>query len=378
MTAHEYGIFLPIGNGGWIVSESAPHPDGTYEYNRKAAMIGERVGLDFIMSMAKWRGHGGTTDHWGATLESMTMMAGLAEATERVKIWATVHTVLFHPAIAAKMFATLNEISGGRVGMNIVVGSYAQEFGQMGLWPSHLSHDDRYRYTEEWTTVLKRLWTEDSVTADGEFFHLEDCRSRPHPSPMPTLICAGRSPRGIEFMARHCDAAFTSGADYADLRLMGTQLRERAADYGNTIKTYTMMTVVIDDTDTLAEQRYQRYAAKPDITALENMTAGYDVTPQVRTSMTSKAVKQGGFITDVVTGSPATLVDKIGTMLDQAGTDGLMLIFPDYHNDLTAFGELVLPALRGDAVAPGAGAAASDGAGAGASGAGAAVPSAQS
>ncbi len=351
--SHEYGIFLPIGNGGWICSQSAPHPDGSYAYNRKAALIGERVGLDFIMSMAKWRGNGGATDHWGRTLESMTMMAALAEATDRVKVWATVHTLLFHPAVVAKMFATLAEISGGRAGMNIVVGSYAQEFAQMGMWPEHLSHDDRYRYTEEWTTLLKRLWSEDSVTADGEFFHLEDCQSRPHPSPAPTLICAGRSPRGIEFMSRHCDAAFTSGYDYADLREMSTQLRDRAAQFDRTIKTYTMMTIVMDDTDALAEQRYRRYGAVPDVEALENMAAGYDVTPQVRTSMTSKAVKQGGFQTDVVTGSPATVVDKIGSMMDATGVDGLMLIFPDYHADLQAFGELVLPGLRAGVTAPG-------------------------
>ena len=84
----ELGIFLPIGNGGWIMSETAPHPQATYEYNRKAAILAEEAGLDFIMSMGKWRGYGGATDHWGHTLESVSMMSGLAEATSRVKIWA--------------------------------------------------------------------------------------------------------------------------------------------------------------------------------------------------------------------------------------------------------------------------------------------------
>ena len=62
------------------------------------------------------------------------MMAGLAEATEKVKIWATVHANIHSPAIAAKMFVTLDQISNGRAGMNIVSGSYADEFEQMGLW----------------------------------------------------------------------------------------------------------------------------------------------------------------------------------------------------------------------------------------------------
>ena len=49
-----------------------------YDYNRRVATLAEEAGMDFIMAMAKWRGFGGDTDHWGETLESMTMMAGLA------------------------------------------------------------------------------------------------------------------------------------------------------------------------------------------------------------------------------------------------------------------------------------------------------------
>lgn len=128
MPAKEYGIFLPIGNGGWMLSTTAPHPEANYEWNKRAALHAETIGLDFVMSMAKWRGFGGSTDHWGRSLESMTMMAALAEATSRVKIWATLHANVHNPAIAAKMVATLQDISGGRAGMNIVNGSYAGEF----------------------------------------------------------------------------------------------------------------------------------------------------------------------------------------------------------------------------------------------------------
>ena len=64
MSAREYGVFLPIGNGGWLVSTTAPHPDGSYEYNKTTAVLAEQAGLDFVMSMAKWRGFGGSTDHW--------------------------------------------------------------------------------------------------------------------------------------------------------------------------------------------------------------------------------------------------------------------------------------------------------------------------
>ena len=76
-----FGVFLPLANGGWIISENTPKVDGSYRQNREAAVLADQLGFDFILSMMKWRGYGGKTNHWGVSLESMTMMAALAEAT---------------------------------------------------------------------------------------------------------------------------------------------------------------------------------------------------------------------------------------------------------------------------------------------------------
>ena len=57
----------------------------------------------------------------------------------------------------------------------------------MGAWDDSLSHDDRYALTEEWTTMIKRLWTEPSVTFDGQFFHIKDCESESQ------AACRGRT-----------------------------------------------------------------------------------------------------------------------------------------------------------------------------------------
>ena len=93
------------------------------------------------------------------------MMAGIAAVTKRVKLWATLHAILHNPAVAAKMIATLDHISGGRAGLNIVAGAYRGEFEQMGAWDESLDHDARYDLTEEWTQIVKRLWREPSVTS---------------------------------------------------------------------------------------------------------------------------------------------------------------------------------------------------------------------
>ena len=184
---HEFGVFLPVANGGWIISSATPPLDGLWKQNLAAAQTADRIGLDFVMSMAKWRGFGGETNHWGVQMESLTLMAGLAMATERVKLWATIHPMLQNPAVAAKMITTLDHISGGRAGLNIVSGAYKGEFDQMGAWDETLSHDDRYDLTEEWTHLVKRLWSEDGVNHAGRFFTLKDCQSEPKPLSKPWL-----------------------------------------------------------------------------------------------------------------------------------------------------------------------------------------------
>lgn len=343
----EFGIFLPIGNGGWIMSRNAPHPEATFAYNLEATRLAELHGMDFVMSMAKWRGYGGDTDHWGRTLESMTMMAGLAAATERVKIWATIHTICFHPAVAAKMFVTLDQISGGRAGMNIVIGSYTREFSQMGMWPEHLSHDDRYRYTAEWLEVVDRLWREDSVTHDGAFFHLDQCSSRPHPIVRPTLICAGMSDVGLEFTTRHCDGAFVGAHDLESLGLLAAKVHRLAEDKGRRIRVYTMMTVVMDESDAAARARQAHFEQGADDGAIASLASAYGQLPRADVlAVVDRTVNGRGFQTERLVGSPETIREKIGEIVEATGIDGMMLIFPDYHEDLDAFGREVMPLLR--------------------------------
>ncbi|MDP9795096.1 pyrimidine oxygenase [Catenuloplanes nepalensis] len=342
----EFGVFLPIGNGGWMISRSAPHPEATYAYNRRVALDAEAIGLDFIMSMAKWKGFGGSTDHWGRTLESMTMMSALAEATSTVKVWATVHANVFHPALAAKMFTTLQDVSGGRAGMNIVNGSYAAEFAQMGLWDPALSHDERYRMTEEWLVAVIRLWTEDTVTMAGDFFTLQECESRPHPAVRPTLISAGRSEKGREFQARYADGAFLSADNLDQMRDYSRSVHDRAADLGRTVRTYSLLTVVLDETDAAASAKAARYGQGLDKVALAGMRASWGIPPDAARAWAEGATGEEAFQTAYVTGRPETVVEHIEHIVTAAELDGLMLVFADYHADMVPFGESVLPVLR--------------------------------
>lgn len=346
MPAKEYGIFLPIGNGGWMLSTTAPHPEADYAWNRRAAIHAEQIGLDFIMSMAKWRGFGGSTDHWGRSLESMTMMSALAEATSRVKIWATMHANVHNPAVAAKMYATLQDISGGRAGMNVVNGSYAAEFEQFGEWDASLTHDQRYELAEAWTLAVTRLWSEDSVTMHTPFFDLVDCESRPHPAKRPDIISAGRSEAARDFQARYADGAFLSGDSLEDMRELSADVHARAAAHGRVCKTYSMLTVVQAETDADAREKVDEWGRGLDRDALAAMQASWGVPADQARAWAAGAVGDRAFQTPYVAGSAETVREHIRYIVAEADLDGLMLIFPEYDQDMVLFGETVLPALR--------------------------------
>ena len=341
----EFGVFLPVANGGWIISSATPPLDGLWKQNLAAAQAADRIGLDFVMSMGKWRGFGGETNHWGVQMESLTLMAGLAMATSRVKLWATLHPMLQNPAVAAKMITTLDHISGGRAGLNIVSGAYKAEFDQMGAWDEALSHDDRYDLTEEWTALVKRLWSEPSVTHAGRFFTMKDCQSEPKPlsRPHPTLISAGMSDRGFQFAVREADACFIGGRTQDDRRDASRRARAMAASFGKPIKTYAMCTLVYAETDAAAETLAERYSQGVDMGAVIEMLKNWGVPPE---RLTDAALQQGAFMTQTAVGSPASCADQMQQFLDYCELDGLMLIFPDYVEGLAMFGADILPRLR--------------------------------
>jgi pyrimidine oxygenase len=337
----EFGVFLPVANGGWIVSRTTPPLDGGWAQNRDAALIAEEEGFDFVMAMGKWRGFGGDTDHWGHSLEAVTMMAGIAAVTKKIKVWATLHAILHNPAVAAKMIATLDHISGGRAGLNIVAGAYRGEFEQMDAWDAKLDHDARYDLTEEWTRIVKQLWREPSVTFKGKYFDFQDCVSEPKPLKPPFLICAGMSRRGFEFSVREADGCFIGGRDRSETRDASRRARALASELGKPIRTYCMMTVITAATDAEAEAKAQKYRDGLDEGAVVGMLESYGAAGN---AMTARA--QGAFMTQTVIGSPATCAAGIEDFLRDCDIDGLMFVYDDYAQGLRVTGREILPRLR--------------------------------
>ena len=345
----DLGIFMPIANGGWILSSTTPPIDGSYEYNRAAALLAEEIGLDFIMSMAKFRGYGGATEHWRTSLDSLVLMSALAAQTERVRIWTTFHTILQNPAVAAKMIATLDQVSSGRVGLNVVPGAFKGEFEQMGAWPEHLGHDERYELATEWLQAIKRLWSEPSVTQQGRYFTLTDCHSDPKPiqKPRPFIVAAGMSERGMRFAIEETDAIFIGGRDDEELRAVSLRAKELARQAGRRLRTYAMQILIIEDTDAAGEATVVRFKDGFDEEAFFGMMRSYGmIDAEIGRENAFTARARTGITAPHIAGSPATVISRLTQLMHHCDLDGMMLIFPDYQTGLLRFGAEILPALR--------------------------------
>jgi pyrimidine oxygenase len=343
----DFGLFLPMANGGWILSSTAPRLDGSYAYTREATLLAEHHGLDFVMAMAKWRGYGGVTEHWRHALDAQILMAALAAVTQRVKVWTTVHTLLQNPAVTAKMMATLDQISGGRAGLNVVTGAYQGEFEQMHAWRNDVGHDARYDLATEWIQIIKRLWHEPSVDFEGQYFQMRDCQSDPKPPAQPFLVCAGTSSRGMRFTANEMDAMFVGGKDDAEVAEISRRVKSMARDAGHALRTYMMTTLVIGESDAAAQAEADRYRAGFDEGAFHGMLRAYgmlDAEIGKENSFTASA--RSGFMTARLIGSAETVAGRLIEMLEGCDLDGVMLIFPDYLQGIPVFAEAILPRLR--------------------------------
>src|SRR5579875_1901977 len=116
----QVGVFIPIGNNGWLISTTSPQYLPSFELNREVTQKAERYGLDFALSMIKLRGFGGPSQFWDYNLESFTLMAGLAAVTKRIELFATIGVLTMPPPLVARMAVTIDSIAPGRFGVNVI------------------------------------------------------------------------------------------------------------------------------------------------------------------------------------------------------------------------------------------------------------------
>jgi len=347
------GVFIPIGNNGWLISETAPQYKPTFELNKAIVQRAEHYHFDFALSMIKLRGFGGKTEFWEHNMESFTLMAGLAAVTSRIQLYATAATLVMPPAIVARMAATIDSISNGRFGVNVVTGWQKPEYEQMGMWPGDDYFSRRYDYLTEYVTVLRDLWGTGHCTLDGEFFKMDDCRVSPRPQAEMKVICAGQSDAGMAFSAKHADFNFCFGKGVntpTAFAPTAARMKTAADTEQRDVASYVLFMIIADDTDAAARDKWELYKSGADADALAWLT---DQSSKDTKSGSDTNVRQMADPTSAVNINMGTLVGSyanVARMLDEIatvpGTEGILLTFDDFVQGIENFGQCIQPLMK--------------------------------
>jgi pyrimidine oxygenase len=350
----QLGVFIPIGNNGWLISTTSPQYKPTFDLNRAIVEKAENFGFDFALSMIKLHGFGGPSQFWDYNLESFTLMAGLAAVTSRIQLLATCAVLTVPPPIAARMAVTIDSISHGRFGINIISGWQRREYTQMGIWPGSEHYRRRYDYCAEYVTIMRELWETGRSDFKGDFFQMDDCRCLPMPTANIPIICAAQSDNGTRFAARHADWNFcSSGGINTPTRVAPSVARlvQATQEAGRPCGAMVLTMVIADETDEAAMAKWEHYKAGTDTEALAYRTAQAEDDPNPdpyagpnkrKTFGTENLPTQGG----VLIGSYASVARMLDELAEVPGVQGVMLTFDDFIIGMEQFGTRVQPLMR--------------------------------
>ena len=356
----DIGVFIPIGNNGWLISTASPQYKPTFDLNKEIVQKAEKYGLEFALSMIKLRGFGGKSEFWDYNLESFTLMAGLAAVTSKIKLFASTAVLTLPPAMVARMATTIESIAPGRFGINIVSGWAKGEYEQMGMWPGDAYFGYRYEYSTEYVQIMQELWDKGASDFKGKHFTMNDCHMKPQPAHKIELVAAGQSPVGMDFAATYCDYNFilAAGCNTPTAHSKATdQLLAAVAKTGRDVGAYVLFMVIADETDEKALAKWKSYKDGVDVDALAWMA---DQGSQDKTAADSGTAKTINLPEQAVNFNMGTIVGSYATcakLLDEAagvpGTKGLMLTFDDFVKGIEDFGTKIQPlmACRADKLA---------------------------
>lgn len=340
----------------------------------------------------------------GASFEPLTLLSALAAVTERIGLVATVSTTYNEPFHVARKFASLDHLSGGRAGWNVVTSWSDNEARNFSL-DRHPEHADRYARAEEFVDVVTGLWDsweddaflydkESGVYFDAEKLHRLDHRgahfqvrgplnvSRP-PQGHPVIVQAGSSEAGQELAARTAEVIFTAQQSLEGAQAFYRGLKRRLARYGRTpdqLKILPGVFPVVGATAAEAEEKYEALQAlilpSVGLALLSQHLGGVDLTgypldgplpadlpePNGTKSrfqlVTQLARDEGLTIRQLcrrvatarghwsIHGTPSQIADQLQAWFEGEAADGFNIMPPHLPGGLDDFIALVLPELR--------------------------------
>ena len=329
--------------------------------------------------------------------DPLMLVSAMAFVTEHLGLAVTASTSFEHPFPFARRMSTLDHLTNGRVGWNIVTSYLDSGARNIGL-DTQVRHDERYEIADEYMDVLYKLWEgswqDDAVRRDrgsgvftdpgkvhainheGRYFKVPGIHvSEPSPQRTPLLFQAGTSERGKDFAAAHAEAVFVGAPTAAILRTQVASIRARARAHGrdpHDVKVFSGYTVITGETDREAKAKhdlYRSYVEPEGMLALWSGWLGFDlsvydpddplrVVPNQAIQSTAETFGRGDWkVRDLVerlgpgdgpiaVGSPAAVADAIQEWLEETDADGLNLghvVTPASYAD---FADLVVPELQ--------------------------------
>ena len=327
------------------------------------------------------------------------VIPAMAAVTRHLGFGVTVNLSYEPPFPFARRMSTLDHLTGGRIGWNIVTG-YLDSAARAAGRPAQATHDDRYDLADDYMDAVYKLWegswADDAVVRDratGVFTRPDRVRavrhagphhalhaihlSEPSPQRTPVLYQAGSSPRGRAFAARHAECVFVSGPSAQAVAPRVAAIRALAAEQGRAVAVFALLTAIVAETDAAASAKHAGYLAHVshegalvlmsgwtgvDLSAyrldepirfvendagrsaLENVTRA-DPARSWTVRDVAEHVAIGG-IGPVLVGSPATVADGMEAWIAATGVDGFNLASVVAHETFADVAALLVPELQ--------------------------------
>ena len=326
----------------------------------------------------------------------------MAAATKHIGFGVTANLTYETPYLFARRMSTLDHLTKGRVGWNIVTGYLDSAARGMGL-SEQLDHDHRYDIADDYLDVLYKLWEGSwdddavirdraqgiyarpekvrSIKHDGPYYQIDAIHlSEPSPQRTPVLYQAGSSTRGREFAAKHAECVFTGGPNPNVARDIIADIRARAASYGRNphdVKVFVGMSLVVGRTEKEAQDKleeYRRHASVEGALAHFSSSSGvdfskYDLDEPIQyeknnannSTLEAITTRSAGTVWTVrklidqmilgsrqkpFVGTPEQIADHIASWVETADIDGINLPRTVAPESLADFVDLVVPALQ--------------------------------
>ena len=262
-----FGFWMPV-FGGWLRNVEDEQMETSWEYAKHLTQRAEQLGYD--LSLIAELNLNDIKGVEAPSLDAWSTAAALAAVTEKLEIMVAVRPTFHNPALLAKQAANIDQISNGRLTLNVVSSWWADEATKYGI--AFDQHDDRYARTSEWLDVIDGCWKQQHFSYDGKYYKVDDNVLSPKPvsRPRPTLYAGGESENAKNLIAAKCDAYLMHGDPPENVAKKVADMRERREKLGLPPMVFGFAAyAIVRDTEAEAQREVAR------ITDVQQSARGY-------------------------------------------------------------------------------------------------------